>query len=91
MPSQQYDVYMLDHDLEITDPQSNGTMAASYIADNPQLVKGAIVIIHSTNHYGIDSMMRHLKHLYDLQLHIIHFAWTKLRHNIDTDTLTVTL
>lgn len=82
-----FDLIMLDHDLQDWDVNSQkeftGSDAAKYIAANPSRFKdNCVFIIHSLNSIGVANMMAHLKYL-DQCIYVVPFAWTKIKMKND--------
>lgn len=74
------DLIMLDHDLGDDEKFGTGADAAKWLAHNRlQCGDELTVIIHSANPIGVSNMMSHMKYADHLRVHVIGFAWFKVR------------
>jgi CheY-like chemotaxis protein len=79
-----YDMIMLDHDLN-EDPDTlkinpDGEYVAAYMSKNMQQHRETPIIIHSLNQPGSMRMQKLLEDGGYMFIHLIPFAWQKLRH-----------
>jgi CheY-like chemotaxis protein len=78
-----YDLIMLDHDLQedadVLKINADGEYVAAYMSKNMPQHRETPVVIHSLNDPGAKRMQRLLEDGGYMFIHLIPFAWQKLR------------